>query len=162
MKTTNIISKLGFAVILFMATTVFNSAMAQKYGGSAYVQVKNKEGERVVINAVISCEYSNESDAKNRLRSDLNQYMAGNQQIDGAITYEINWCNSDDPYKYGGSATAIALSTSGDTRTINVNIDCKYSTKADAKLALEQEFFRSRKGNEQIVSRYVFDLDTCN
>ena len=161
MKKVNIIQKLGLALMLFMATTVFNYAVAQKYGGSAYVHVKNNIGEKMVINAVIFCEYSNESEAKSRLRADLHRYMAGNQKIDGAIIYDINWCNDDDKKKYGGSATATALSTSGDTRTINVNIDCKYSTKAFAKKQLEQEFFRSTRGNEHIVSPYIFDLDSC-
>lgn len=37
------ITKLGLTVIEFMANAVFNNAVAQKYDGSAYVQVKDYE-----------------------------------------------------------------------------------------------------------------------
>ncbi|MGX9985573.1 hypothetical protein [Soonwooa purpurea] len=155
-------TKLGLAVILFIATAVFNSAMAQKYGGSAYVQVKNKEGETMVLNAVTGCNYSSEAAAKESLRQDLYRYLAGNQSFAGAIIYDINWCHNNDNSKYGGSASVKAKTNSGETRTLNVNVDCKYDTKAEAKKELEQEFFRHTAGNEKRVSRYIFDIDSCN
>ena len=64
-------TKLGLAVILFIATAVFNILMAQKYGGSAYVHVRNSEGKNRVLTTTISCTYVSESYAKTELEKSL-------------------------------------------------------------------------------------------
>ena len=84
-------TKLGLAVILFIATAVFNSAMAQKYGGSAYVHVKDDEGKKRVLNVTIFANENSESDAKSKLKREIDALMRNtNEEYVGQIWYGID------------------------------------------------------------------------
>ena len=86
-------TKLGFSVIRFMATAVFNNVIAKKYGGSAYVHVKDDEGNSRVLYATVSCNNDNESSAKSSLMSELSRQRKYNEEFISGITYDIDSCN---------------------------------------------------------------------
>lgn len=93
-----IITKLGLAVMLFMATTVFNNVMAQKYGGSAYVHVRNSEGKNRVLTTTISCTYVSESNAKTELEKSLLSKKRVGDEYNSQIYYDIDLSRKDDKY----------------------------------------------------------------
>ncbi len=162
MKTKNIISKLGFAVILFMATTVFNSAMAQKYGGSAYVHVKNKDGNTRVLNAVYACDNSSESQAKSFLESELRGKKEYNEDFDSQVYYSIDRCEKDDDKKYGGTASVRVANDKGNTRVLNASYACDNFNKPQAKAFLQSELLGDKEYNENFVSGISYSIESCN
>lgn len=155
-------TKLGLAVIMFMATAVFNSAIAQKYGGSAYVHVKDDEGNSRVLNATESCNNYNESSAKSSLESKLSRQRRYNEQLNSQIYYSIDKCEENDNRKYGGSASVRVSDDEGNTRVLSATESCNNYFKSSAKSSLMSELSRQRKYNEEFISGITYDIDSCN
>lgn len=157
-------TKLGLAVILFIATAVFNSAMAQKYGGSAYVHVKDDEGKKRVLNVTIFANENSESDAKSKLKREIDALMRNtNEEYVGQIWYGIDRVDYWDK-KYGGTATVrVKDKNTGKERQINVDIYCNEKSIPNAKDKLLFEI-NSIKSNyeEDFISGVSYDIDSCN
>ncbi|WLD24602.1 hypothetical protein NU10_04175 [Flavobacterium dauae] len=149
------ITKLGLAVTMFMATAMFNSTMAQTYyGGSAYVHVKDDQGNSRVVTATVSCAYSTEADAKRALEP----VKGYNEEFNSQIYYSIDRCSSNDDKYYGGSSSARVKDSDGNSRVVTATVSCAYSTVSDAKKALEPV----KSYNEEFISGITYDIDSCN
>ena len=81
--------------MFFMTTALFNDTFAQKYGGSAYVHVKDKVGNSRVLNTMLNCnEYSTDiAEAKRKLLSNLRPRLAKDEVFDSGINYNIESCD---------------------------------------------------------------------
>jgi|GEM_PF-2259861 len=148
------IQRLGIAVLVFMASAMGNRAIAQSYGGSAYVHVKDSNGNTRVVTTTVSCIYSTVTDAKKAL-SPRKDY---DEEFESQIYYSIDSCLPNDDKRYGGSSAVRVKDTDGNTRVATATVDCIYSTVADAKKALEPV-----KGhNEEYISGIAYDIDSCD
>src|SRR5690606_19699312 len=97
MNTTKIIQKLSVALVVFMATAMFNNVTAQKYGGSAYVHVKDtRDGKTRVLTATAYCDESSESDAKSDLESQLKNARIIYEEFKRDIYYKIESAEYDE------------------------------------------------------------------
>lgn len=157
------ITKFGLAVTMFMATAMFNNAMAQSYGGSAYVHVKDDGGNRRVINVTAFANESSESDAKNRLKREIDAIKTSQEEYEGKIWYSINNVENWNK-KYGGTATVRVKNTkTGKERQINVEISCNEKSIPDAKYKLLNEIKGDKSTyDEDFIQGITYDIDSCN
>jgi|SRR5690606_4772424 len=164
MNTTKIIQKLSVALVVFMATAMFNNVTAQKYGGSAYVHVKDtRDGKTRVLTATAYCDESSESDAKSDLESQLKNARIIYEEFDSQIYYSIDRCDDDDQKKYGGSASVKVKDTrNGKTRVLTATAYCDESNKSYVKKDLEKQLKNARIIYEEFIEGISYDIDSCN
>lgn len=156
------ITKLGLAVMLFMATTVFNNVMAQKYGGSAYVHVRNSEGKNRVLTATISCTYPTESYAKTELEKTLLSKKRVGDEYNSQIYYDIDLSRKYDSRYYGGSASVRVKNEDGESRVLNTSISCTRTSVCEAKGELQLSLMAKKRLGEEFISGITYDIDSCN
>lgn len=156
------ITKLGLAVLLFMATAVFDSAMAQSYGGSAYVHVRNFEGKNRVLTTTISCTYVSESNAKTELEKSLLSKKRVGDEYNSQIYYDIDLSRKDDSRYYGGSASVRVKNEDGESRVLNTSIGCTRTSVCEAKGELQLSLMAKKRVGEEFISGITYDIDSCN
>ena len=147
-------------MLLFMVTVGFGlqEAAAQKYGGSAYVHVRNtKTGETRVLNATITDICNSVSEAKSKLKSRLSTSYP--EEFDSQVYYSIDQHNYDDDRKWGGSAAVRVKNTkTGDSRVLNATITAICNSAAEAKSKLESRLRPSYP--EVYISGISYDIDS--
>ncbi len=153
---------LGLALILFMVTTMFNSAMAQKYGGSAYVHVKDYEGKTRVLNTTISCTYASENYAKLELEKTLLEKKRTDDEYNSQIYYDIDLSRKDDGRYYGGSASVRVKNDEGESRVLNTSISCTRTSVCEAKGELQLSLMAKKRLGEEFISGITYVIDSCN
>lgn len=153
----------SFTVILtlFLIIGMTTQVRAQKYGGSAYVSVKDTDGNRRVLNTTIPCTKGTTSAAK----SDLNDYLFKQkrygEEYNGAIHYSIDEHYNNDKRKYGGSASVKVRDGKGKTRMLNTTISCTKITASAAKSDLSDYLFKQKR-YEDYISPIIYDIDSCD
>ncbi len=137
---------------------------AQKYGGSAWVHVKDGDGNTRVLNVVKQSSNYSETDAKASLLKELESECKYNEKFSSQVYYSIDKYEQGDKYawKYGGSASVRVKDKEGNTRMLNATTSCKHQTKADAKLALFHIIFQDRKYTEEYDWGIKYDINNCD
>lgn len=136
----------------------------QKYGGSAWVHVKDGDGNTRVLNVVKTCSDYSEADAKASLLRELETECKYNEKFTSQVYYNMDKYEQGDKnaWKYGGTASVRVKDKNGNTRTLNATTSCKHQTKADAKLALFHILFQDRKYNEEYDWGIKYEINNCN
>ncbi len=144
-------------MVLFLGLGNINAQT--QYGGSAYVYVQNKRtGEKRVINQTIRCYSNSKSKAKQRLKGYLK--LGYNEEATSQIYYDIDSCDDDSNYSYGGSASVEVKNTrTGEKRVINQTIGCYSKSKSEAKQRLKG--YLKPSYNEETTSQIYYEIDSC-
>ena len=145
---------LTFFTILILSS---NNSWAQKYGGSAYVHVKDDKGNARTLNAVAGCISLSESSAKSSLKASLESERKYNEEFESQVYYSIDQCSNDDDKKYGGSASVKVRDDDGNERVLNTTTGCigltASSAKSSLKAGLEGEGFVADAFNGPLQAR---------
>lgn len=148
--------------MLFVLGIIASKAQAQSYGGSAYVQVKDKDGKARFINVVESCASKIVSEAKRKLESSLKAEMGYNEKFDGQVYYNIDQCGASDSRMYGGSASVTVKDNEGKTRDVDVTISCYDSSIFDAKRNLKNQLMLLMYRSEVPVTGINYTIESCS
>ena len=158
----NTIKNLGLSIILFMATAMLNTAIAQTYGGSAYVHVKDEDGKTRVLNATISCTYPSESYAKLELEKTLLSKKRTGDEYNSQIYFEIDVSRKNDSKYYGGNASVRVKNEEGKTRVLTTAISCTRTSICLAKAELEFSLLAKKRIGEEFSTGITYEIDSCN
>jgi len=154
-------------ILLFIVVFVglCSQSFAQKYGGVAYVTVKNLEGETRVIQYARNCLFSSETEAKENLRKTLEAKKYYNEVLASAITYDVNKCDESRNFNHGGTARVeVKDFKTGKTRFIHTSQECEYSATpdaADAKTYMWMGLTQKLAFNENFISPIEFSINSC-
>jgi hypothetical protein len=154
-------TKIGTLLVVLFSLFTF-TANAQKYGGSAYVTVKSKDGNYRVINVVsdnaLFRPQTSTSDAKNALLSKLKQELAYEEEMADDIYYDVDVLTTDN---YKGQASVRVKDKDGSRRVISVTTGDYDSDKTllGRMRELLEKLKTAKKYNEEFIEGINYDLN---
>ncbi len=149
-------------LILLLTITGLSGYGQNSYGGSAYAYVKDKDGNTRVINVTWPCTHDDETDAKSRLKSSIENLKYSDEEFSSGVYYSINADLYDDGKSFGGSAWVEVRDENGRTRVLNEEWPCTADDIGKAKDQLLMLLNLKKSDSEEFSGWVHYDIDSCN
>jgi hypothetical protein len=160
-------------ITLILFFTISFSAVSQYYDGSAYVYVKDKNGNSRCINVAFGSEgYEHQKDTRNTkssLKKKLLEKMSNDENMTSEIVYDINRTDNklnpqgcDYPCQLFSGYASVKINKGGQIREIEAKATCYYNSKGQAKSFLLGRLKDQWGRDDVVIGDVSFNINECD